>query len=154
MSQWEQAGRVQLASSLRVGVVRALGARWRITTARLGRSPITNRVLARGASKGKCWAGSRRCRQLSGTAARSGTVGSEVGGIIITMRSPTAPPPNPSLERTHKGRPRYARSSVFASRGPALVSRSIPTLAVTAPPFAGCLTILFSVATLKNANRV
>jgi len=48
---------------------------------------------------------------------RFGAGGSEVSGIIVAMRTSTAPPPNPSFERTSKGWPRYARSSLFASRG-------------------------------------
>ena len=44
------------------------------------------------------------------------TSGSELGGIITTMPSSNPPPPNPSFERTHHGRPLQAFISFSALR--------------------------------------
>ena len=42
--------------------------------------------------------------------------GSELGGIITSVPSSTLPPPNPSFERTHHGRPLQAFISFWALR--------------------------------------
>jgi hypothetical protein len=53
------------------------------------------------------------------------TGGSEVSGIIVAMRTSNAPPPNPSFERTRKGRPRCAVPLFFAPRGLPLRSAQV-----------------------------
>ena len=44
------------------------------------------------------------------------TSGSKLGGIITSVPSSTLPPPNPSFERTHHGRPLQAFISFWALR--------------------------------------
>ena len=51
--------------------------------------------------------------------------GSKVTGIIVAVSFSNASPPNPSFERTRKGRPRYALPLFFASRGLPLRSAQV-----------------------------
>ena len=83
----------------------------------LGRFPVTSPALALRRERVQMLVRVTVPALASVVAQRFLISAGRVGGIITAVPHSTAPPPNPSFERTRKGRPRFARSSFSAPRG-------------------------------------